>query len=104
MDCIIPTESLLVVKTVGLQITTIFASGRKSAKFISWERIQGVVINETITMHQVLFYLAILLKYGHGTTTEILPIFQHSLPRLDCLKKIYKSIHLIVNQYKVQHD
>jgi hypothetical protein len=38
------------VKTVGLQITTIFATGRKSAKFISWERIQGVVINETITM------------------------------------------------------
>ena len=38
------------MKAVGLQITTIFASGRKSAKFIAWERIQGVVINETITM------------------------------------------------------
>ncbi len=38
------------MKAVGLQITTIFASGRKSAKFIAWERIQGVVINEAITM------------------------------------------------------
>ena len=44
------TESFLVIKTVGMQITTIFASGRKSAKFIAWERIQGVVINEAITM------------------------------------------------------
>jgi len=33
-----------------MQITTIFASGRKSAKFIAWERIQGVVINEAISM------------------------------------------------------
>ncbi|XP_059353554.1 phosphatidylinositol N-acetylglucosaminyltransferase subunit H-like [Daphnia carinata] len=70
-------ESLLIMKAVGLQITTIFASGRKSAKFIAWERIQGVVINEAITMHQVLFYLAILLKYGQGCEkTEVLPIFQ----------------------------
>jgi len=35
---------------VGMQITTKFTSGRKSAKFIAWERIQGIVINEAVTM------------------------------------------------------
>jgi hypothetical protein len=41
---------------VGMQITTIFTSGRKSAKFIAWEHIQGIVINEAVTMVSIYFY------------------------------------------------
>jgi len=92
------SESLLIVKNVGIEITTVFASGRKATKFIAWERISGTVINEVITMQQVLFYLAILLHGGVEEKVEIMPLFQHIMPRLECLKTIYQRLHHILNK------
>lgn len=43
-------ESLLVLPELGVQIETAFATGRRSSKFIAWERIEDIVIGEAITM------------------------------------------------------
>jgi hypothetical protein len=53
-----------VVSPVGLQHTTIYASGRRETFFVEKNRVKDVVINEGITMHRVLFYLAIILRSG----------------------------------------
>jgi len=56
-------ESLLIIKNVGIEITTMFASGRKSYKFIAWERISGTVINEAVTM--VKAFIETILQVSH---------------------------------------
>ncbi|XP_023236417.1 phosphatidylinositol N-acetylglucosaminyltransferase subunit H-like isoform X1 [Centruroides sculpturatus] len=89
-------ESLLVITSIGLQFTTTFVTGRQNSKFIHQCHIKDVVINEGITMHRVIFYLAVLLKdasqpLGIG---KILPLFQHTFPRLECLEQIYTGIHI----------
>ena len=43
-------ESLLVVASVGVQLTTTFASGRQTAVFYDIADISGIVINEAVTM------------------------------------------------------
>jgi len=45
-----PIESLLVVASVGVQLTTTFASGRQTAMFYDIADIGGIVINEAVTM------------------------------------------------------
>ena len=43
-------ESLLVVASVGVQLTTTFASGRQTAMFYDIADISSIVINEAVTM------------------------------------------------------
>jgi len=43
-------ESLLVVASVGVQLTTTFASGRQTSMFYDIGDISGMVINEAVTM------------------------------------------------------
>ena len=43
-------ESLLVIPSVGIQLTCHFMSGRKSFKTFEMKSIQDIVINESITM------------------------------------------------------
>ena len=57
------SESLLIIKNVGIEITTMFASGRKSYKFIAWERISGTVVNEAVTM--VKAFIETILQLSH---------------------------------------
>lgn len=85
-------ESLLVITSLGMQLTTTFVTGRQNSQFIEKHKIKDVVINEGITMHQVLYYLAVLLQ--SETSVEVLPLFQNSFPRCDCLQKIYEEIQL----------
>jgi len=58
----IKLESLLVVSSLGLQHTTMYASGRRETFFLSRQRLKSVLIIEGISMQKVLFYLAIVLN------------------------------------------
>jgi len=44
------SESLLVMASVGIQVTRTFALGRTSSKFYHITHINNVVINEAVTM------------------------------------------------------
>ncbi|KPP70889.1 phosphatidylinositol N-acetylglucosaminyltransferase subunit H-like [Scleropages formosus] len=93
-------ERLLIVGSLGVQVSSCFASGRESATFIEMSSIKDIVINEAIHMQRVIYYLCILLKEPSDPNgvSGVVPLFQSSKPRLNCLVKIYKSCQEILGQ------
>lgn len=93
-------ESLLVIPSVGIQVSSSYASGRETTTFIEMSRIKDVVINEAVHLHQIIYYLCILLKDASGpdAVSEVVPLFQSSRPRLNCLQKIYQSCQEILSR------
>lgn len=98
---VIKQEIVTVIRSTGVQLTTLYATGRRQTQFIDLRHIDDVVINEAVSMHKVVYYLAVLLKSDehhqslHGST-RVLPFFLHSMPRLDTLTDIYQSIHSVL--------
>ncbi|XP_073204514.1 phosphatidylinositol N-acetylglucosaminyltransferase subunit H isoform X2 [Lepidochelys kempii] len=95
-------ESLLVIGSLGIQMTSSYASGKENTTFIEMSQVKDVVINEAIYMQKVIYYLCILLQdpgEPHGVS-EVVPLFQSSKPRLDCLVEVYQSCQEILEQRK----
>nr|XP_028580309.1 phosphatidylinositol N-acetylglucosaminyltransferase subunit H-like [Podarcis muralis] len=76
----IDQESLLIVGSLGIQMTSSYASGKESTTFIEISQVKDVVINEAIYMQKVIYYLCILLQDPVGTSccSEVVPLFQVS--------------------------
>ncbi|XP_065610776.1 phosphatidylinositol N-acetylglucosaminyltransferase subunit H [Cyrtonyx montezumae] len=103
LHCVkIDQESLLVMGSLGIQLTSSYASGKESTTFIEMSQVKDVVINEAIHMQKVIYYLCILLRDPQDPqgVSEVVPLFQSSKPRLDCLIEVYKSCHEILDQRK----
>ncbi|XP_077178635.1 phosphatidylinositol N-acetylglucosaminyltransferase subunit H isoform X3 [Paroedura picta] len=98
----IDQESLLIVGSLGIQMTSSYASGKESTTFLEMNRVKDVVINEAIYMQKVIYYLCILLQdpVEPHVVSEVVPLFQSSKPRLDCLVEVYKSCQEILEQTK----
>ncbi|NXM74827.1 PIGH acetylglucosaminyltransferase, partial [Serilophus lunatus] len=96
----IDQESLLVIGSLGIQVTSSYASGKESTTFIEMGKVKDVVINEAIHMQKVIYYLCILLQDPEDPqgVSEVVPLFQSSKPRLDCLIEVYKSCQEILEQ------
>lgn len=95
-------ESVLVVKDLGIQLTRIGAFGLQTSQFIEQHRVVDVIINEVITMHQVVFYL-MLLTHDHetqdklsGKNQQLVPLFTASMPCLETIKPIYHDMKKIL--------
>ncbi|XP_072194823.1 phosphatidylinositol N-acetylglucosaminyltransferase subunit H isoform X2 [Excalfactoria chinensis] len=86
----IDQESLLVIGSLGIQVTSSYASGKESTTFIE------------MSQQKVIYYLCILLRDPQDPqgVSEVVPLFQSSKPRLDCLIEVYKSCHEILDQRK----
>ncbi|KAM9840677.1 phosphatidylinositol N-acetylglucosaminyltransferase subunit H [Aulostomus maculatus] len=93
-------ESLLVIGSVGIQVSSNYASGRETTTFIEMNKIKDIVINEAIYMHKIIYYLCILLKdpSGPDSVSSVVPLFQSSKPRLNCLVEVYKSCQEILSK------
>ncbi|XP_017310984.1 phosphatidylinositol N-acetylglucosaminyltransferase subunit H [Ictalurus punctatus] len=93
-------ETLLVVGSLGVQLSAAYASGRESTTFIEMSRIKDIVINEAIHMQTVIYYLCILLKdpAEPDGVSSVVPLFQSSKPRLNCLVRVYRSCQEIIGQ------
>uniref|UniRef100_A0A8U7P1L7 Phosphatidylinositol glycan anchor biosynthesis class H n=2 Tax=Corvus moneduloides TaxID=1196302 RepID=A0A8U7P1L7_CORMO len=98
----IDQESLLVIGSLGIQVTSSYASGKESTTFIEMGQVKDVVINEAIHMQKVIYYLCILLQDPDDPqgVSEVVPLFQSSKPRLDCLIEVYRSCQEILEQRK----
>lgn len=99
----VDNESLLILGSLGIQRTSTYASGRENTVFIEMCRVQDVVINEGISMHRVNYYLCLLLKDPsdpQAGVSQVIPIFQSSQPRLDCLVEIYRSCQEILSSHR----
>ncbi|KAI1897290.1 hypothetical protein AGOR_G00081800 [Albula goreensis] len=94
----IDQETLLIIGSLGVQLSSSYASGRESTTFIEMSKIKDIVINEAIYMQGVIYYLCILLKdpTDPDTVSSVVPLFQSSKPRLNCLVKVYKSCQEIL--------
>ncbi|XP_041469298.1 phosphatidylinositol N-acetylglucosaminyltransferase subunit H-like [Lytechinus variegatus] len=88
-------ETLLLISSLGVQISSEYVTGRRVTKFIPFRAVQDIVIHEAVTMNKVVYYLAVLLKHQNGTewTNSLVPVFMHSMPRLDKLQEIHASVH-----------
>uniref|UniRef100_A0A3P9PE53 Phosphatidylinositol glycan anchor biosynthesis, class H n=1 Tax=Poecilia reticulata TaxID=8081 RepID=A0A3P9PE53_POERE len=88
-------ESLLVIGSLGIQVSSNYASGREVTTFIEMSRIKDIVINEAI-----IYYLCVLLKEPSepNVVSSVVPLFQSSKPRLNCLAKVYKSCQEILSK------
>lgn len=93
-------ESLLLIGSLGIQVSSSYASGREITTFIEMSKIKDIVINEAIYMHQIIYYLCVLLKdpSDANAVSGVVPLFQSSKPRLNCLEKVYKSCQEILSK------
>ncbi|XP_069014590.1 phosphatidylinositol N-acetylglucosaminyltransferase subunit H [Embiotoca jacksoni] len=93
-------ESLLIIGSLGIQVSSSYASGREITSFIEMSQIKDIVINEAIYMHQIIYYLCVLLKDPSepNAVSCVVPLFQSSKPRLNCLVKVYKSCQEILSK------
>ncbi|XP_069495089.1 phosphatidylinositol N-acetylglucosaminyltransferase subunit H [Ambystoma mexicanum] len=100
----IDQETLLVIGSLGIQMTSFYASGKESTTFIEISKVKDIVINEAIYMQKVIYYLCILLRdpVEPNGVSEVVPVFQSSKPRLDCLVEVYKSCQEILGQGQTQ--
>ncbi|XP_063078962.1 phosphatidylinositol N-acetylglucosaminyltransferase subunit H [Engraulis encrasicolus] len=91
-------ESLLIIRSLGIQLSSSFASGRECTSFIEMSQIKDIVINEAVHMHRVVYYLCILLKDPSDPEkiASVVPLFQSSMPRLNCLTQVYKACQEIL--------
>ncbi|KAJ0061067.1 hypothetical protein NL108_005846, partial [Boleophthalmus pectinirostris] len=71
-------ETLLVVGSLGVQVSYSYASGRETCSFIEMSKIKDIVINEAIYMHQIIYYLCVLLKdpSDPNAVSGVVPLFQ----------------------------
>ncbi|CAB1119135.1 unnamed protein product [Ectocarpus sp. CCAP 1310/34] len=80
-------ESLLVVRELGVQVTTTYVDGREKSTFLDKAKIKAILINEGITMHRVVFYLAFVV----AGRDKMVVAFENLQPRLNVLIKIYRG-------------
>ncbi|KAM4529447.1 phosphatidylinositol N-acetylglucosaminyltransferase subunit H [Fundulus diaphanus] len=92
-------ETLLVIGSLGIQVSSSYASGREVTTFIEMSRIKDIVINEAVYLHQIIYYLCVLLKEPSepNGVSSVVTLFQSSKPRLNCLVKVYKSCQEILS-------
>lgn len=93
-------ETLLIIGSLGVQLTSSYASGRESTTFIEMSKLKDIVINEAVYMHSIIYYLCILIKdpADPEKVTSVVPLFQSSKPRLNCLVHVYRSCQEIIAQ------
>ncbi|XP_040831348.1 phosphatidylinositol N-acetylglucosaminyltransferase subunit H isoform X1 [Ochotona curzoniae] len=98
----IDQETLLIIASLGIQMTSCYASGKESTTFIEMGKVKDIVINEAIYMQKVIYYLCILLKdpLEPQAIAQVVPVFQSSKPRLDCLTEVYRSCQEILAHQK----
>ncbi|KAM5339123.1 phosphatidylinositol N-acetylglucosaminyltransferase subunit H isoform 2-T2 [Glossophaga mutica] len=86
----IDQETLLIIDSLGIQLTSSYASGKESTTFIEMGKVKDVIINEAIYM-KVIYYLCILLNDPadpHGIS-QVVPVFQTALlVSEDCLTAV----------------
>ncbi|XP_076464272.1 phosphatidylinositol N-acetylglucosaminyltransferase subunit H-like [Babylonia areolata] len=86
-------ETLLVMPSLGVEVKTQYWLGSLETHFFDKAHVRGIIINEAITMHSVLSYLAVLLRAGStGPTQHIFPLFTRSWPGQQDLVYIYQAV------------
>lgn len=83
------TESLLVLRGLGIQTSTSSATYLSSAttRFIPTEKIQDILVNEAFRGFEVRYYLVVVVE-GEG---EVVVVFPTLLPRRQVLEVVWRG-------------
>ncbi|XP_012545288.2 phosphatidylinositol N-acetylglucosaminyltransferase subunit H [Bombyx mori] len=103
------SETVLIVPNVGIRSTQNYPT-RNLHTFVSWDRIEDIIINEVIVTSKVLYYLTILVKEDPENTgnieqnqsTRLVPLFLRTRPSLAVLEKIYADVQDLLTEAKQQ--
>ncbi|XP_065175110.1 uncharacterized protein LOC135805050 [Sycon ciliatum] len=97
----VQSESLLVIPNVGLLHTAQRSLALlHSSTFVSFPELRHLILNEGISLHRVLFYLALVVQSA-GTTQaspdpavapKLVPLFTHTAPELALLEEIFIGV------------
>ncbi|XP_026462137.1 phosphatidylinositol N-acetylglucosaminyltransferase subunit H-like isoform X1 [Ctenocephalides felis] len=93
----IKSESILLVRNIGLQSTVSYYGGYESSNFIPWSCIQDVVINEVMHFQQILYILVVLTHDYKRSGKGVVPLFQNTQPKLKKLEEMYQSIKSLIS-------
>ncbi|KAL8613787.1 hypothetical protein ACOMHN_029644 [Nucella lapillus] len=86
-------EAVLVVPSVGVEVETEYWLGGLETHFFDRAHVKGIVINEAVTMHSILSYLAVLLTSGSSPDIQhIFPLFTRSWLGQQDLVYIYRAV------------
>ncbi|XP_016044931.1 phosphatidylinositol N-acetylglucosaminyltransferase subunit H isoform X8 [Erinaceus europaeus] len=86
----IDQETLLIIDSLGIQMTSSYASGKESTTFIEMGKVKDIVINEAIYMDPL----------EPQEISQVVPVFQSAKPRLDCLIEVYRSCQEVLANQK----
>lgn len=86
-------ERILAVRDLGLSISTHFASGKVTRRFIDANSIQSIIMNEGFKNCGVYFYLACIV----ADCNKLQLLFPEARPRLPVVARIYKELSSILH-------
>ncbi|KAJ2798582.1 hypothetical protein H4R20_004769 [Coemansia guatemalensis] len=79
-------ESLIVIRSVGIQTETVTLAGFRSVRSYELQQIKDLFIHEALQLFEYRYYMAILPRDPHH---RIVIMFPHLLPKLDKLLPVY---------------
>jgi hypothetical protein len=90
---VVTEERVQAVRGLGLTVSTHFASGRITSRFIDYNSIQSIIVNEGFQNCGIHFYLACVVE----DCNRLQLLFQEAKPRLPVIARIYKDITTILH-------
>ena len=85
-------ESILVIRELGIQKRLTRWCGITQHTFVDAKRVKSVLINEGFQLHQVIYYLAVVVD---KSPTMFLP-FEYLIPRLPVLKIVHRGARTLL--------
>lgn len=100
----VTSETLLVMRHVGVQLSTRRVLGGAASVFLERERISHAVVNEAVTVHDVFYYLCFRLRdravpAARGVVTDgcsgekVVLVYAALRPGLPILQRVYVRVH-----------
>eukprot|EP00112_Aurelia_sp_Birch-Aquarium-sp1_P013378 Seg2838.3 transcript_id=Seg2838.3/GoldUCD/mRNA.D3Y31 product="Phosphatidylinositol N-acetylglucosaminyltransferase subunit H" protein_id=Seg2838.3/GoldUCD/D3Y31 len=99
-------ENFICVKDLGIQISSVYFTGKTTEEFIPQKDIADVVINEVIYMQRIIYVLVILIgeRFPQSSKTEVgysnieraKTVFKETKPRLAALTEVLQETHRIM--------
>lgn len=98
--------------SLGVQLTTVYASGRTTRRFFDLAALDTVILHEGISLYRIVDYLAIVLREKqragagvseamHASATKesgkrLVIVFEHLRPRLCVIRSVWRGMRCVL--------
>ena len=105
-------ESVLCIGALGVQLSTVYASGRTTRWFFDLAAVDTVILHEGISFHRIVDYLAIVLKEKKRTSAvgsdavqasaskesgkRLVILFEQLRPRLCVIRCVWRGMRCVL--------